>query len=137
MDIFFEFLIPRKPKSVQSKEKRGWTDFVAHHAKEAWGNNPPVLEQDLHLTLIWLYSTWSSQNSADVDNIIKPIQDALKEVVYGDDCCVVDVESHRRSFGEISDLIALPDVLIEAIQQEKECVYVQISNPLETGELFL
>lgn len=85
--------------------------------------------EDIHLTLVYLYES----DPVDVDNIIKPIQDALAGLVYDDDLLVTDVESHRRSLIGIFDLTRCPTLLIEGIVLGKECVYVRLSasRPLE------
>ena len=82
-----------------------------------------------HFTLVYL----CTGKTADVDNIIKPIQDALRGLVYADDALIVDVDGHRRLLTGIFDLTRLPPLLSAGVVSQKECVYmrVQESRPLE------
>jgi Holliday junction resolvase RusA-like endonuclease len=77
MDMLFEFLIPRRPLSVQAKHKnrQTWKQFVRAEAAKTWVGQAPFTG-DLHLTLVYLFDT----DPADIDNIIKPIQDAIGRV---------------------------------------------------------
>lgn len=64
---------------------------------------------------------------ADIDNIVKPIQDALVGVVYADDSLITDVDSHRRFITDGIDLTNLPRLLIRGAESGEECVYVSVS----------
>ncbi len=83
----------------------------------------------MHLTLVYL----CDDTPVDVDNIIKPIQDALIGLVYEDDLLIADVESHRRPLADAFDITNYPPLLVKGILSGKECVYVRVSNsqPLE------
>lgn len=92
-------------------------------AEKEWVGKTAVAT-NIHLTLVYLFDS----DPVDVDNIIKPIQDALVGLVYEDDALVTDVESHRRSrFGEF-DITRLPDLLLQAITSGTECVYVRVAE---------
>ena len=125
----FEFLIPRRPLSVQAKPKKlqAWKLFVRSEAAKNWIGSP--LESDVRLTLVYL----CDESPPDIDNIIKPIQDALIGVVFGDDSQIADVDSHRRFLDQSFDLTRLPVILLAGIATRQECVYVRIgkSLPLE------
>ncbi len=127
-----EFLIPRRPLSLQTgsrKNLQAWKRFVAGEAEKAWGGQSPVAAVDLHLTLVYLSGT----HPADVDNIIKPIQDALVGPILADDRLVVDVESHRRLITGMFEPARLPALLRQGLLAGKECVYVRLrdAQPLE------
>lgn len=123
--MFFEFLIPRRPLSIQAKGKnrQKWKLFVYNEAKKSWKNNN-ISTSNLHLTLVYLFDS----DPADVDNIIKPIQDALIGLVYSDDSLITDVEAHRRSLSGTFDITRCPQALLKGINSGKECVYVRISD---------
>lgn len=65
----------------------------------------------------------------DVDNVIKPIQDALIGVAYADDNVLTDVESHRRMMGEPMLFSALPPLLRKPWIQGPECIYIRLDHP--------
>lgn len=123
--MIFEFLIPRRPLSIQAKGKnrQKWKRFVYNEAAKTWKKGNPSTG-DLHLTLVYLFDT----DPADIDNIIKPIQDALIGLVYSDDSLITDVEAHRRSILGTFDITRCPNELLKGIALRKECVYVRIAD---------
>ena len=75
----FEFLIPKRPVSLQTRKtskRQDWQAFVRAEASKTWVGDP--YSGNVHLTLVYLYDTYP----VDTDNIIKPIQDALIGLVY-------------------------------------------------------
>lgn len=78
------------------------------------------------MTLIYLCGS----DPVDADNIIKPILDALKGLVYEDDILITDVESRRRTLSSLFDYTAeiWPDQLLQGLLSGSECVYVRISS---------
>ncbi len=121
----FEMLIPRRPLSVQAKNKnlQDWKAYVYGRAREVWKYGTPHTELGLRLTLVYL----CDESPADIDNIVKPIQDGLVGVVYADDYLITDVDSHRRFITDGIDLTNLPRLLIQGADSGEECVYVSVS----------
>ena len=120
-----EFVIPRRPISLQIRNRsrlREWKEYVADVARELWTKGCPVSVDNLSLTLVYL----SDEAPLDVDNIIKPIQDALVGLVLQDDALVCDVRSHRRMRTGTFDVARLPVTMLEALNLESECVYVRV-----------
>jgi len=129
--MLFEFLIPKRPVSCQTKRRhnlQAWKDYVRTEASQTWSGKP-YNSKNLHLMLVYLCDT----DPVDADNIIKPIQDALIGLVYDDDILISDVESHRRPLTGSFEIRNYPDLLINGILSGAECVYVRIteSMPLE------
>ena len=74
-------------------------------------------------------SAWTSgDDPVDIDNIIKPIQDALVGLGYIDDILVIDVESRRRPLAGTYDVGRCTDQLLQGIATGGECVYVRLSD---------
>jgi len=123
--MHFEFLISKRPVSVQAKSlgKQIWKQFVRDEALKTW-RGEPYTGKNIRLTLVYLYDT----DPADVDNIIKPIQDALVGLVYADDTSITDVDAHLRSLLEPFDLTRFPSELLRGIDSGKECVYVRVCD---------
>ncbi|MEO0396957.1 MAG: RusA family crossover junction endodeoxyribonuclease [Cyanobacteria bacterium P01_A01_bin.137] len=121
----FELLIPKRPVSHQAKDRANlqrWKEFVYGRARRSW-QGTPLTEDGLRLTLIYL----CDDAPADIDNVIKPIQDALIGIVFADDFQVTDVDSHRRFLSEEIDITRLPPLLLEAVNSSQECVYIRVS----------
>jgi hypothetical protein len=126
-----EFLIPRRPLSLQTRNRanlQAWKNYVAAEAAKVW-QGAAIGSGDLELVLVYLYDL----APPDTDNIVKPIQDALVGLVFSDDALISDVESHRRSLSGTFDLTRLPNLLVAGITTGQECVYVKLSTsqPLE------
>lgn len=129
--MYFDFLIPNRPVSLQTRKTanlQAWKQYVRNEAAKTW-TGQIFSGNDLQLTLIYLYNS----DPVDTDNIIKPIQDALIGLVYDDDLLISDVDAHRRSLSGTFDLTQCPIPLVQGIISGLECVYVKIteSKPLE------
>jgi crossover junction endodeoxyribonuclease RusA len=124
-DQLFEMLIPKRPLSVQANKQnlQNWKDYIYGRARDAWKHGTPYGKLGLRLTLVYL----CSKSPADIDNIVKPIQDSLVGVVYADDYLITDVDSHRRLIADGIDLANLPELLIQGTKSGEECVYVSVS----------
>ena len=124
----FEFLIPERPVSVQARRRqrvREWQQFVADQAAKTW-EQAPITDQHLQLTLVYL----CGDAPVDTDNIIKPILDALKGLIYEDDVQITDVESRRRPLASLFDynVDKWPDQLLQGLLSGNECVYLRLSD---------
>jgi crossover junction endodeoxyribonuclease RusA len=125
--MYFDFLIPRRPVSLQTRNRvnlQAWKRYVQSEAARTWVG-VPYGGADIQLTLIYLCDS----DPVDIDNIIKPIQDALVGLVYEDDVLVTDVESRRRPLSGTFDLTRCPNMLITGILSGTECVYVRVTAP--------
>jgi crossover junction endodeoxyribonuclease RusA len=66
--IPFEFLIPRRPVSLQTKKRenlQAWKNFVRVEAQKVWQDNSPIKDGDLQLTLVYLCDDFP----ADIDSL--------------------------------------------------------------------
>lgn len=128
-----EFVIPRRPLSHQTKNRanlQAWKTYVQGLATKNW-RKPLISDStDLRLTLVYLCDDFP----ADIDNIIKPIQDAMVGVVYKDDIQISDVDSHRRYLTDTIIVTGLPQILVKAVVAGNEAVYVKVSNTDDLGE---
>lgn len=131
--MILDFLIPRRPLSVNANHKKlqRWKQYVHAVAAETWVD-APIPDSSIHLKLVYLYD----KDPVDTDNIIKPIQDALNGLIYDDDVNVTDVEAHRRHLSDVFDITDFPTPLLNGLYSGNECVYVQI-NQAESLEDYL
>ena len=130
--VKIEFLIPRRPVSLQTRNRtnlQAWKNFVRAQAAQVWSSNL-IQSGDLQLTLVYLCDI----SPPDTDNIVKPIQDALVGVVFSDDELVADVDCHRRSLNGTFDLTRLRRLVLAGLASRQECVYVQVSDSMSLEE---
>lgn len=123
----FEFLIRSRPVSQQarrSSRKEAWKDFVRREAERSWGPVHVPADGPVCVTLIYLYD----EVALDVDNILKPIQDALVGLVSPDDSLVTDVIIRRRELRGTFDLTRASSVLVDGFEYGNEFVYVWIGD---------
>ncbi len=78
----------------------------------------------VRITLVYLYD----EVALDVDNIPKPIQDALIGVAFPDDSLITDAILCRRQLRGSFDLSGVSSVLIEGFDYGDEFVYVHIGD---------
>lgn len=132
MSLIVDFLLPRKPVSHQAKNRENlndWTDFVYARALAALNGRRPIVGRPLKFTMVFLAD---EEDQGDINNFVKPVQDALNALVYADDELVIDVSAHKRVLSEPIEIAGLPKELAYAVIDAMPCVYVAISN---SGEL--
>jgi crossover junction endodeoxyribonuclease RusA len=123
----FEFLIRSRPVSQQTRRRerlREWKEFVRREATRYWSSTHVPANGPVCITLVYMYD----EAALDVDNIIKPIQDALVGLAFPDDSLVTDVISRRRQLRGTFDLSRVSPVLIEGFAYGDEFVYVHVSD---------
>jgi crossover junction endodeoxyribonuclease RusA len=129
----FEFLVPRRPLSHQAKNakhKKEWCDFVYGRAFQEWAGTP-ISNESLRFTLVYL----CEGDPPDINNIVKPVQDALIGLVYSDDNLIVDVQGHLRMTDDLIDVTGLPPLLRDAVVLGADCLYVRIDTSRPLGDL--
>jgi crossover junction endodeoxyribonuclease RusA len=131
MSVLLELLLPRRPLSYQassSQHKQAWRDYIYGRAFAKW-KLAPMTTGALKFTVVYL----CEEHPIDINNIIKPIQDALISLVYADDGLVTDVSGHLRYLSDPIDVVSLPPLLAEGVVGGVECVYVRISQARDLG----
>jgi crossover junction endodeoxyribonuclease RusA len=98
----FSMALDLRPRSMQAKMRarmQPYQEKIRRSATKRFAG-PMVSEGLLYSRLVWLHR--GKQQAGDVDNIVKPILDALKGVIYADDLLVsqslatrIDVELNR------------------------------------------
>lgn len=135
MPHIVDFVLPRRPVSHQARNadhKNAWIDYVYGRARQAWPVTP-LVGVPLKFTMVYLSD---EPNPGDINNFVKPVQDALCGCVYGDDSMVKDVSAHMRYLGEPNGFVGLPQKLVEALVNGDVCVYVAIHDSIELAEVF-
>lgn len=123
----FEFLIKSRPVSQQTRRRerlREWKEFVRQEATRYWSSTHVPANGPVCITLVYLYD----EVALDVDNFLKPIQDALVGLAFSDDSVITDVIIRRRQLRGTFDLSRASSVLIEGFQYGDEFVYVHVGD---------
>ncbi|MDH0863015.1 RusA family crossover junction endodeoxyribonuclease [Mitsuaria sp. GD03876] len=135
MPLIVDLLLPRTPISHQSKNvehKRAWRDFVYGRAMQVWPTKP-LIDCDLKFTMVYLTS---DRDAGDINNFVKPVQDALCSLIYADDAMIMDISAHLRVC-ESQHSMGLPALLANACDLGQPCVYVAISDSGDLQEEFV
>jgi crossover junction endodeoxyribonuclease RusA len=80
----FDICVHGQPISSQSKQRRlleAWRATVRRECETAWPRDEPPLRGRIRLRVTFYFET----RAGDMDNIRKPIQDALQGIVYVND----------------------------------------------------
>ena len=123
----FEFLIKSRPVSQQTRRRerlREWKEFVRQEATWYWSSTHVPANGPVCITLVYLYD----EVALDVDNFLKPIQDALVGLAFSDDSVITDVIIRRRQLRGTFDLSRASSVLIEGFEYGDEFVYVHVGD---------
>ena len=123
----FEFVIDGPPVSQQARRRdrvRQWGEEVRKSASQYWpvGEFPemgPVM-----LTITYFYDTVE----VDVDNIPKPILDALKGLVYVDDDQITDILCRKRNLNSDLRIENPSSVLADRFSRGKEFLYIVVEQ---------
>lgn len=93
------------------------------------GHDP--VDHDVCVTITYYYEG----ESPDVDNIIKPIQDALNDVVFVDDAQVVETKSRKRLINGSYRIRGSSAVLLEAFSNGDAFIHVRVIDAPDSEEL--
>jgi len=114
------------PASAQSspKTKNQYKMLVAKAASTNVGK-PAERSQKVKIEIDWFSEGFS--NKPDADNIIKPIQDALKGIVYDDDNQVESVTSRKHDCNSVVTFTREPLCIVEPlVKGHPEYIFVRI-----------
>ena len=122
-----DFVVPGTPKSLQASNsgKRAWKARVR-------GYVPARAIPTAAAVQLRLYFFFNGTTGLDVDNIIKPISDALNGLVYNDDSQVTDVASLKRDLQDLPVILNPPPTLVTAIAIGGDFVYVRVDPAPKT-----
>ena len=125
MPLPFEFVIDGPPVSQQTRRRQryhAWKEEVHAVAEQFWPEAAPPVADTVMLTITYFYD----ETAMDVDNIPKPISDALEGLVYVDDAQVNDVLCRRRDLSAGLRIINPSLVLAEGLSRGNEFLYIVV-----------
>jgi Holliday junction resolvase RusA-like endonuclease len=119
------FPVIGKPASLQSSNntKQRWQSLVTKTA-QMYQKKPLGIDVKLDLQIDWFSP--ERQNRADVDNVLKPVVDALKNVIYVDDNQVSSVSARYNDVNSVLTFISEPLCIVKPLLSgQKEYVYIR------------
>ena len=121
MSMPIEFIMEGTPRSAQRHGGRRrdvslsrWREQVAQEATLRYGLAPTSADVIVAITC---FHTRSVTALADVDNMAKPVLDALKGVVWVDDKQVRDLVTRRRYLTSDISVVGPSDLLLERLDK--------------------
>lgn len=130
----FEFTIKGPPVSLQTKKRnrlQSWKSDVKIAAQRALGEASNISADDIAITITYYYEG----DTPDVDNIIKPIQDALVGVCYNDDNQIKDTRSRKKRINGSYKIRNASAVILNAFAEGDAFLHIRLCKHEETEEL--
>lgn len=116
-----EFVVTGTPRSHRAGSKSQWQNTV----RQAAPTQAALLAGPIRLRIDFFFE---GTTDLDADNIVKPIQDALQHVVYGNDETVVDVCSRKVDRLNPPPIISAPAALDNALNSTTgDFVYIRVA----------
>ncbi|MEH1806937.1 RusA family crossover junction endodeoxyribonuclease [Nostoc sp.] len=126
----FEFIVDGPPVSQQAR-KRGkgnrlqdWKKTVRQEAEKYWSSEQKTAAGLVMLQITYFYDS----DQIDVDNIVKPIQDAIKGLAYVDDNQVSDLLVRKRNLSGNFRIENMTSTLAEGFARGNEFLHIVVIN---------
>ena len=126
MTLPLEFILIGSPRSQQASRigLRAWRRRVQEEAERHLESGGAPFDGNVKIAILYFYD----DAPMDVDNIPKPILDALKGLVYNDDSQITDLVCRKRVVGTRYDDETESHILNGALDLEEPFVYILIEE---------
>ena len=127
MSLPLEFVIDGPPVSQQTRRQgrlREWRRDVRNEAAKHWPTGEHCVGGPIMVSITYFYTG----RSIDLDNVPKPIIDALKEFVFDDDDQVTDLICRKRRLANKPIAGRWSVILNEGLNRGSNFVHVIISE---------
>lgn len=124
--IPFDFVIEGPPVSHQTRNRarlQAWKQAVTNAARGYWPAGDAPSPDELTIVVTNFYET----AAPDVDNIVKPIQDALNGLVYNDDTQITDCHTRKRKIDGAFKVKGLSRALADGFVNYKDFIHVRVA----------
>lgn len=108
-----------------------WRAAIRQAAEQRWPVDDAPVEQEVSVEITHFFVG----APGDVDNIIKPILDALNGLVFVDDSRVSDVVSRRRNIAGLYTVDLASTMLTDALSNGRELLHIRIISSVQGGDL--
>ncbi len=130
MPLPFEFIIDGPPVSQQARRTKRvlqWKQEVRRAAQQVWPAGELPVTEPVMIAITYFYGG----ASMDVDNIPKPVLDALKGLVYMDDEQLTDITCRKRDLNASLRVTNSSSVLAEGLGRGNEFLCVVVKRSLD------
>lgn len=135
MSVHVEYVIVDIPVSNQATNRpalKAWQTPVRDAAAAAWATAHPggaLLTGDLKAVIVNFHQ--GDEPTLDVDNLSKPILDAMQGAVYVNDRQVRQAEFAHVRIDAPFVIVRVSKLIVEAVQAGRDFVYVRIEDPVD------
>lgn len=133
-DLPWDMVVLGVPASVQTKSRSRrarWKADVVTAAQAAWPVGDPPLTHRLQVKITFFHL----DAPLDVDNMLKPIQDALIGIVYDDDKQVIDVHGSVRDVKAPYRVFGMTEALARGFGASSPFVHIRVDEAPDEQEL--
>jgi len=118
-------VVKGKPLSIQAQaaSRHRWMRTVQQAARTKF--TQPLQDEDLWIRITYFCTV---APNFDIDNVSKPICDALNGIAYVDDHQLADRNTRKRAVRGSYRLEGVAPDLIEALAEQKDFVYIEIGS---------
>lgn len=102
-----------------------WTKRAQEVAESHWDREPPFARE-----VMVIITYFFDGASLDVDNVPKPILDALKSLIYSDDSQVSDLLCRKRDLNGDLRIQDPSVVLLETLRNSEQFLHISVANAL-------
>lgn len=124
----FEFVVDGTPVSLQAHRKESihqWKERIVEASKHHLPQGHFATELPVAATIFYFPD---AEMQGDIDNIVKPILDALKQHIYIDDHQVQRLVIQKFEPGNVFQFASPSVMLGEALVRQKPALYIKLSN---------
>lgn len=128
IDFPVEFLVFGTPVSLQAKRvpaREQWKDRVREAGRHVLPDGHFASEDRIAVTLYYLPA---EKMAGDIDNIVKPILDALSGCIFVDDHQVERLVVQKFEPENAPDFSSMSPKLAEVLESPRPALYVKVSN---------
>ncbi|WP_222597840.1 RusA family crossover junction endodeoxyribonuclease [Euhalothece natronophila] len=125
--IQLEFIVDGPPVSQQTRRKerlKEWKEIVRQEAEQYWFPGQKTAIGLVMLQITYFYDIVGM----DVDNIVKPIQDALIGLAYVDDEQVTDVLVRKRNLSGNFKIEDMTPTLADGFARGNEFLHILVAD---------
>ena len=120
----FECIVEGTPVSLQTRNRRrlrAWKQKVSAVAQELVSETTP-----LRVPVVFRVTYYYEGESPDVDNIIKPIQDALVGIVYQDDDQVQETSARKRDINGAYRIRGASPLIVQGLLNGLNFLHIKV-----------